>query len=158
MSLQLTSLVPEQTSQYADALAASLRAGDCLVLTGDLGAGKTWFSTSLFRALAVRDAVHSPTFTLVNVYQTVGWPIYHADFYRLDSLEELWAAGWEDYLDGRGLLLIEWGERFPQALPDDYLQITLRVAGPSTRQLSTTASGPRSREIEEAWADALGCR
>lgn len=152
----LESWSPEQTSQWAAVLARQLAPGDCLVLSGDLGAGKTWFASSLLAELKIRETAHSPTFNLVNVYTTEsGLTIYHADFYRLDSPAELWAAGWEDYLDGQGLLIIEWGERFPQALPDDYLQISLQVTGPFKRRLVAEAQGIRGQAIKEGWADAL---
>ena len=156
MVLSRESFSPEQTSQIAAALAKLVTAGDCLVLSGDLGAGKTWFVSSLLAGLKVREVVHSPTFNLVNVYTAdSGLTVYHADFYRLDSPAELWAAGWEDYLDGQGLLLVEWGERFPSALPDDYLQISLQVTGPTTRTLVVEATGIRGQAIKEDWAHAL---
>jgi tRNA threonylcarbamoyladenosine biosynthesis protein TsaE len=157
MTWRLDSRSPEETSQFANQLASLMRSGDCLVLSGDLGAGKTWFTTALLTRLQVIEAVHSPTFNLVNVYHAVGGLlIYHADFYRLDSVLELWAAGWEDYLDGAGLLLIEWGERFPEALPEDYLHVNLQTTGANSRRFCIEAHGLRSLEIKEGWADALG--
>ncbi|MGI6358937.1 MAG: tRNA (adenosine(37)-N6)-threonylcarbamoyltransferase complex ATPase subunit type 1 TsaE [Bacillota bacterium] len=155
MPLTISSSSPEQTARVAAALASSLCGGDCLSLIGDLGAGKTQFVAGLASALGAHEPVHSPTFNLVNVYSTQRMPIYHADFYRLESEEELLAIGWEDYLDGRGLLLVEWGDRFQEALPLDCLQIELRRIDHNQRLLLVTASGRRSREIEEAWADAL---
>lgn len=159
MVLSLHSSSPEQTSGLAQELARFLTAGNCLVLSGDLGAGKTWFSAALLAQLAVNQVVHSPTFTLVNVYHTAtGMTVYHADFYRLDSVDELWAAGWEDYLDGSGLLLVEWGERFPSALPDDYLHIHLQIDGPTKRTLLVQSHGPHSHIVREGWSDALAGR
>ncbi len=146
---------PEQTVELAQKLGIELKAGDALVLSGNLGAGKTLFSTVLLNELGLSGEAHSPTFTLVNVHQTPRFPVYHADFYRLESEEELWAAGWEDYLDGRGVLVIEWGERFTGALPDDYLWLTLEQTGPNTRRISVQSTGPRSEQIKEAWASAL---
>ncbi len=142
----------------AATLAKALSGGDCLSLTGDLGAGKTLFATSLAVALGARESVHSPTFNLINVYSTDHMPIYHADFYRLESVDELLAIGWEDYLDGCGLLLVEWGDRFPEALPLDYLQIEFRRVDHNQRRLLLRANGPRSRAILEVWTDALASR
>lgn len=155
----LTSSSPAETTRFAQALAGLLQGGDCLLLAGDLGAGKTWFASGLLAALGVREQVHSPTFNLVNVYTTVaGLSVYHADFYRLESLEELLAIGWEDYLDGQGLLLVEWGDRFPEALPEDYLQISLTTLGERAREIAVEASGRRSGQLEKGWANALVSR
>lgn len=157
--LLLTSSAPAETTRFAQALAGMLAGGDCLLLAGDLGAGKTWFVSGLLTALGVREQVHSPTFNLVNVYQTAaGVPVYHADFYRLDSLDELLAIGWEDYLDGQGLLLVEWGDRFPEALPADHLRVTFATVGGQQRELAVSAHGQRSQQIEKGWADALVSR
>lgn len=146
---------PKQTARLARKLGKLLNQGDALVLTGDLGAGKTLFSSSLLAELGLFDEVHSPTFSLVNVHQTARFPVYHADFYRLDSEQELWAAGWEDYLDAQGVLIIEWGERFPGALPHDCLWLTLEQVGPTERRISVEPTGPRSYQLKEAWIRAL---
>lgn len=155
----LTSSSPAETTRFAEALAGLLRGGDCLLLAGDLGAGKTWFVSGLLAALRVREQVHSPTFNLVNVYTTAaGLSVYHADFYRLDSFDELLAIGWEDYLDGQGLLLVEWGDRFPDALPEDCLRITLTTLGDQQREIAVAAHGLRSEQLEKGWVDALVSR
>lgn len=154
--MMLESSSPAETVRLAEALAGLLVGGDCLLLAGDLGAGKTWFVSGLLAASGVCEQVHSPTFNLVNVYTTAGGlSVYHADFYRLGSLDELLAIGWEDYLDGRGLLLVEWGDRFPEALPEDYLEVRLQTSGDQQRELLITAQGKRSAAIEKGWADAL---
>lgn len=155
----LISSSPAETTRFAEALAGLLKRGDCLLLAGDLGAGKTWFVSGLLAALRVREQVHSPTFNLVNVYTTAaGLSVYHADFYRLDSFDELLAIGWEDYLDGQGLLLVEWGDRFPDALPDDCLRITLTTLAEQQREIAVAARGPRSEQLGKGWADALVSR
>ncbi|MGI6345275.1 MAG: tRNA (adenosine(37)-N6)-threonylcarbamoyltransferase complex ATPase subunit type 1 TsaE [Bacillota bacterium] len=155
MAQSILSESPARTVELAASLAPYLQAGDALVLSGDLGTGKTWFANALLAALGLEGSGQSPTFTLVNVYHLPQGQVYHADFYRLDSEAELWAAGWEDYLDGQALLLIEWGERFPAALPLDYLQIRLERAGATEREITVQACGPRSRALMEAWFDAL---
>ena len=116
--------VPDEAAMIAlgAACAANLRPGDTLALAGALGAGKTHFSKGVVSGLGGDPAqVTSPTFTLVHEY-TAGCriPVYHFDWYRLDSPAELLAIGWDDYLDdARGILLVEWADKFPALLPPD---------------------------------------
>ncbi|MBL9152676.1 MAG: tRNA (adenosine(37)-N6)-threonylcarbamoyltransferase complex ATPase subunit type 1 TsaE [Verrucomicrobiales bacterium] len=101
-------------------IAAGLHRGDVLALVGPLGAGKTHFSKGIVAGLGGRpDGVTSPTFTLVHEYAAgCRLPVYHFDFYRLESAGELSAIGWEDYLDeAAGVMLVEWADKFPEMLP-----------------------------------------
>jgi tRNA threonylcarbamoyladenosine biosynthesis protein TsaE len=109
---------PADTIAFARALAATLRRGDVLALCGDLGAGKTQFVKGLAVGLQYSAEVTSPTFTLIHEY-VGGWlPLYHFDFYRLDSEDEAVRLGLEEYLTGDGVCVIEWGDKFPALLPD----------------------------------------
>lgn len=155
MEASFTSESTRETRQLAEALAPLLRPGDTLVLTGAMGTGKTFFVQALLAPLCPDQLVQSPTFSLVNVYQAPAFPVYHVDFYRLNSEQELWAAGWEDYLDGSGLLLIEWGQQFPSALPLSYLQIDLEATGEASRRLVLTAQGARGEQLQEEWLNAV---
>lgn len=155
MEAYLISESPKQTQALAEALTPLLRPGDTLVLTGAMGTGKTYFVQALLAPLCPGQLVQSPTFSLVNVYQAPEFPIYHVDFYRLDSEAELWAAGWEDYLDTTGLLLIEWGQRFPTALPLAYLQVELVATGENSRRLLLMALGARGEQLKEEWLNAV---
>lgn len=122
---------------YLPDTAATFRLGHCLAqlspmppviaLDGDLGAGKTHLSQGLATALAISERLTSPTFTLVNEYETpAGVPLFHFDWYRLGSVDELYDLGWEDYLATPGsLCLVEWATRFPEALPVDTLFVNL---------------------------------
>lgn len=139
----------------AQLLTPLLEAGDAIVLTGDLGAGKTFFVQSLLAPLCPDQLVQSPTFSLVNVYQAAHLQVYHADFYRLTSEAELWAAGWEDYLDGRSLLFIEWGQLFPDALPLAYLELEFTITGRDTRTIRLAATGARGQELKREWLNAV---
>lgn len=155
MGNRLESDASEQTGKFAAALAHLLRAGDAIVLSGPMGAGKTFFVQALVKTLVPSAPVRSPTFNLVNNYKGPEFAIYHGDFYRIEDEAELWAAGWEDYLDPSALLLVEWGERFSQALPLDYLQIRLLPLGPRRREIRVSAHGPRSEELKKEWLHAL---
>ncbi|MGI9243075.1 MAG: tRNA (adenosine(37)-N6)-threonylcarbamoyltransferase complex ATPase subunit type 1 TsaE [Verrucomicrobiales bacterium] len=106
-----------ETIAFGTQVAADLGAGDTLALVGDLGAGKTHFTKGIAAGLGCDAAVTSPTFTLVHEYTGGRLPIFHFDFYRLESADELLNIGWDDYLDARGIAVVEWADKFPDLLP-----------------------------------------
>lgn len=108
--------------------------GDVFCLTGDLGAGKTLLSRGVAEALGVSsEDVTSPTFAIMNVYQGTELEVRHFDLYRLNRPEELEDIGFDEYAGGDGVTLIEWAELFSEQLPEEYLQITLRLDGAGRR-------------------------
>lgn len=109
---------PEQTELLGKKLAAFLRPGDVIAYYGDLGAGKTAFTRGLAVGLGIREAVTSPTYTIVNEYLSGRMPLFHFDMYRLSSSEELFDIGWEDYLARGGVCAVEWSENVADALTD----------------------------------------
>lgn len=120
----MTRRIPTEAAMIAlgTEAAAALRPGAVLALVGQLGAGKTHFCKGLVAGLGGDpDTVTSPTFTLVHEYcGGCRLPVYHFDFYRLDSPAELLGIGWDDYLDeADGVLLVEWADKFPELLPPD---------------------------------------
>ena len=109
---------PEQTELLGKKLAAFLRPGDVIAYYGDLGAGKTAFTRGLAAGLGIREAVTSPTYTIVNEYLSGRMPLFHFDMYRLSSSDELFDIGWEDYLARGGVCAVEWSENVADALTD----------------------------------------
>ena len=109
---------PEQTELLGKKLAELLRPGDVIAYYGDLGAGKTAFTRGLAAGLSIREAVTSPTYTIVNEYLSGRMPLFHFDMYRLSSSEELFDIGWEDYLARGGVCAVEWSENVADALTD----------------------------------------
>ena len=109
---------PEQTELLGKKLAELLRPGDVIAYYGDLGAGKTAFTRGLAAGLGVREAVTSPTYTIVNEYLSGRMPLFHFDMYRLSSSDELFDIGWEDYLARGGVCAVEWSENVADALTD----------------------------------------
>jgi tRNA threonylcarbamoyladenosine biosynthesis protein TsaE len=107
----------EETFRAGEAAAGRVRAGDVLALVGDLGAGKTQWVKGLAAGLGSNATVTSPTFTLIHEYRGGRLPLYHVDCYRLGRAEELLGIGLDDYLDGRGVLVMEWADKFPELLP-----------------------------------------
>jgi tRNA threonylcarbamoyladenosine biosynthesis protein TsaE len=113
-----------------------------IALHGEMGAGKTTFSTAFCQAIGVRGTVNSPTFSLVNEYHTPsGMIIYHMDWYRLRDEAEALLAGMEEYLYSGALCLVEWPERAPGILPPDTLHAYLEVLDPQTRRFTANV-GP----------------
>jgi tRNA threonylcarbamoyladenosine biosynthesis protein TsaE len=131
---------PAALDALAARLAAVLRPGDVLALSGDLGAGKTTFARGVLRGLGWLGEVPSPSFTLVQTYDTVP-PLWHVDLYRLDRADEADALGLDDIWD-EAVVLIEWPERLGSRLPAQALRLRLDGAGEATRTL--TATVPKS--------------
>lgn len=111
-----------ETEDFAASLAPHLRPGRLLACTGGLGSGKTAFARGLARGLGCSGRVSSPTYTIVNEYPGPV-PLLHFDLYRLSSLDELFDIGWDDYLARPAIALVEWSERFPEALPPDAVSV-----------------------------------
>ena len=129
--------LPDETAteQLGATLAARLKMGDIVGLKGDLGAGKTTLARAILRA-AANDPdliVPSPTFTLVEIYDTARGPIWHFDLYRLDRPEQVYELGWEEALS-QGIVLLEWPERLGPLLPR-HLSVTLEIEGDGRKAL-----------------------
>lgn len=122
-NLKLISNSPLETTKIAQALARFLNIGDTVVLTGELGAGKTKFTEGFLTYYNLQDEISSPTFTIVNEYKSPLSTIYHFDVYRLADLDEFYAIGGDEYFD-KGICLIEWGEQIEDALPLELIKIS----------------------------------
>jgi len=139
---------PEETMALGTALGGLLRPGDVLWLSGDLGAGKTAFAQGVAQGLGVKGAVTSPTFIIVNEYEG-SLPFYHFDVYRLEGPEEMDSLGFEEYLEGDGVTLIEWAERITDALPRERLDIRIERDGETGRVFTFTPRGSRYAGLVE---------
>jgi len=152
---ELTSVL--DTQRAAQALGRVVRAGECIGLSGNLGAGKTAFVQGLAAGMGVSSEtrVTSPTFALINEYATERAPLVHADLYRIEHGRELDEIGLFEYLDDRFVVAVEWCDRF-RVLPDDHLAICLEVSGESGRKLVASGLGPRSHALLARWQAELG--
>ena len=112
-----------ETKKFAKNLASKLQKGDIIVLTGDLGSGKTKFTEGFLSHYRLENEISSPTFTIVNEYNSPEINIYHFDVYRLNDIDEFYAIGGEEYFE-KGICIIEWGEIIENALPKDYIKIS----------------------------------
>lgn len=116
---------PEETYNVGKKLGENAVPGQVFTLTGDLGVGKTVFTQGLAKGLGIEDAVNSPTFTIVQVYEEGRLPFYHFDVYRIGDVEEMEEIGFEDYIMGDGVSLIEWADLIEEILPEERTQITI---------------------------------
>lgn len=123
------------TNKIALEYARHLNPGDIVLLTGDLGAGKTAFVKAIVNALGGdEDDVTSPTFTIVNIYDLDKFPVYHFDLYRLDKSEELYNIGFEEYFYGNGVCFIEWPERANEFFDENAKVVKINKIDENTRE------------------------
>lgn len=127
----------EETEAIAKDFAEELKAGDVVVLSGELGAGKTFFVKKVLANFGIT-WVNSPSFAIVNEYKNFH-KFYHIDFYRIKSVNELLDIGFEDYLnDDDAIIFIEWGNLFSQILPEKTIEVKIKINSDSTREIFIT--------------------
>ncbi|HEY2102790.1 MAG TPA: tRNA (adenosine(37)-N6)-threonylcarbamoyltransferase complex ATPase subunit type 1 TsaE [Chthoniobacterales bacterium] len=124
-----------ETEEAGLELARAVKPGDVFALAGDLGAGKTQFVKGFARGLGYTSPVTSPTFTLLHEYRGGRLPIYHFDFYRIESMEALTTIGLDEYVFGRGVSVIEWADRFAGAIPANARWIRFHLVSASERRI-----------------------
>ena len=140
----------EQTRDFAAAMARRAQAGDVVLLVGDLGAGKTHFAQGFAAGLGIADIPTSPTFNLVCEYRDGRLPLYHFDLYRLESADELDDIDYYGIVEGDGVSLVEWGDKFEEAAPDDYLLLDFSVGEDGVRTIRMKPHGPRAEALARA--------
>lgn len=114
---------------------SKLQPGDVVALNGEMGAGKTHFCKGVVEGLGANNSVTSPTFSLVQEYRGGKWPVFHFDFYRLESSSELETIGWDEYLDEEGIILVEWAEKFPEVLPEETIELRFERQADESRRV-----------------------
>ena len=150
MLLELRARTAEDTREVGEAMSASLRARDAVVLTGELGAGKTTFVQGVARGLGIEDQVSSPTFTLVKEYRGI-LDIAHVDVYRLERVQDVVDLGLDELGDGEGVLLVEWGDAVEDLLPDERLRVEL-----TTEDLVSDVRRLRVSALCASWQERWG--
>lgn len=116
---------PRETYELGRKIGLEAMPGQIYCLDGDLGTGKTVFTQGFAAGLGIEEAVNSPTFTIVQVYEEGRLPLYHFDVYRIGDVEEMEEIGYEDYFYGEGVCLIEWAELIEDILPENRIRITI---------------------------------
>jgi tRNA threonylcarbamoyladenosine biosynthesis protein TsaE len=143
---------PQETQALGERLGRVLMAGDVVSLVGELGAGKTCFVQGLARGLGVpaERRIASPTFTIVNEHFG-RLTLFHVDLYRLEEERELREIGLADYLEGGGVAVVEWFDRFPELRPPDRIDLQIEITGDDSRKIHVSATGKTSEERILAW-------
>ena len=137
-----------ETRELAQRLGALLSEGSLVILTGDLGAGKTTFTQGLAKGLGIEKRVISPTFTILRIYQG-RMPLYHIDAYRLEGNDA--DLGFEEMMEDDGVCVIEWPDFLRDRLPEEYLEISITLEKDFSRVLSVNARGEKYEKILEEW-------
>lgn len=136
------SFCEKDTYEFAKKLASEAKSGGVYALTGPLGAGKTAFAKGFAAGLGIEEPVVSPTFTLVQIYESGKMPLYHFDVYRIGDISEMDETGYEDYVYGDGVTLIEWADMIEPILPENLTRV--EITGDITK-----GEGYRKITVEE---------
>ena len=123
----------EQTELFAQKIAGKLMPGAILILNGEMGSGKSVFARGIIHGLGYSGTVTSPTFTLMNTYEGGVLPVYHFDLYRLNAPEQLYDIGYDEFLYGSGISLIEWAQRMENLYPEQHIIVSIEKTGIFTR-------------------------
>lgn len=142
--IEITSL--EQTQKLAEYLAEKAFPGMVITLEGDLGAGKTTFTKAFGKALKVKETINSPTFTILKIYQG-RLPLYHMDVYRMEGITQ--ELGFEEYIEGDGVCVIEWAQYIKEMLPNAYLQIQIFQKGEQLREFHIQGSNKYEQIVRD---------
>lgn len=116
---------PEETFRVGEEIGQKACPGDVYTLIGDLGVGKTLFTQGVAKGLEIEEAISSPTFTIVQVYEEGRLPFYHFDVYRIGDVDEMDEVGYEDYVYGDGVSMIEWADLIEEILPEKHTRVTI---------------------------------
>lgn len=151
--LDIISNNPEQTKRLGIRLGKLLQPGDIICLSGDMGAGKTVFSSGIGEGWDAETPLTSPTYNLVHEHRRKADKnrLYHLDCYRLSGADEADTIGLDDILDGDGIVIFEWAERIEDILPDEHLWIDIRVTDASRRNFIMEAEGKRYQTLVDTY-------
>lgn len=148
---------PEETLRLGQRLGSLLQGHEIIALEGELGAGKTLLARGMIEGLGIHDYITSPTFTIINEYHH-HISIYHMDLYRISEVEELDELGFEDYLYGEGLKIIEWPAVVKSLFPPTYLEIHITSTSPIERSIALKPYGETYRRLLEELLGHAGAR
>lgn len=145
----------EETQKLGKALGAILKPGDVVLLNGDLGAGKTTFTQSVAKGLDIQEIVNSPTFNIVNEYDSGSISLFHFDLYRIEDSEELFEIGFEEYFEKDGVVIIEWAEKFKEEIDSEFLEIYIENRG-EERNFVISSEYPKYEELIKELIENVG--
>jgi tRNA threonylcarbamoyladenosine biosynthesis protein TsaE len=156
--VQIETLSPDSTVEFGECIGRILQPGDILCLSGQLGAGKTHLAKGIARGLEIKEEVTSPTYTIMQMYQG-SKVLYHFDLYRLECADQLQDIGFDEFIYGRGVSLVEWAEKFPEAMPREYLHIQMLYdeTQDTVRVIKIQAVGTRFQQRLEELRQSCMC-
>ena len=131
----------EETVKIGERLGAALVGGEVVAFRGDLGSGKTCFTSGIAKGLGFTGDVTSPTFALINEYIGGRLPLYHFDMYRISSWDELYSSGFFEYIEENGVVAAEWSENIENALPDNTVYVEFEKIGDNSRKIRIWKKG-----------------
>lgn len=133
--IEYTSKSISDTNAIAKELAQNAKPGDVIALVGEMGAGKTHFSKAFAKELGITSTVNSPTFTIMNSYEEGRIPLYHFDAYRIEDPDEMTEIGFEEFIYGQGVCVIEWADIIKDILPTSFLLVKIETLGENERKI-----------------------
>lgn len=142
----------EETMELGRQLGLRLNSGDIVCLNGDLGTGKTHFTKGVANGLGIEEQITSPTFTIVNEYDTGRLKLYHFDVYRVNDPDEILNIGFDEYIFGKGVSIIEWSDYIEELIPEEHISITIKKLpekGNNFRTISIQGFGNRYDYVKE---------
>lgn len=142
----------EETLEIGKQLGSLVKKGDIICLTGDLGTGKTHMSKGIANGLNITEHITSPTFNIVNEYHSGRLTLYHFDVYRVNDPDEIYAIGFDEYIFGEGVSLVEWANYIEELIPSEYLYINIKKQpelGENFRKITIQNYGNRYDYIKE---------
>jgi len=146
--LEILTKSPYETQKLGRTLGTIVTEGDVVLLVGELGTGKTCLTQGIAKGLGIKELVRSPTFMLINEYQG-RLKLYHADFYRLDNLDEIWDLGIDEYISGDGLFVAEWAEKGIDVFPEEHLIIQIEYVDKIRRKFLISSKGSKGNMLQE---------
>lgn len=138
----------EAMTQWGEYLGRTVQGPICFALIGDLGTGKTYFAQAIAEGLGIKEKITSPTFSILNVYDSGRIPFSHFDLYRLDDPEELEAIGFYEYV-AQGVSVVEWADKFPEDLPDKTVFIYLQNMGDTVRNVTLETDAFSAEDVQK---------
>lgn len=153
-TIEITTVSAEETIALGRVFSGVVEPGDVVLLTGDLGAGKTQFSRGLGEGLGVSEAVTSPTFNIVLVHESGRIPLYHFDLYRLDDGGDLQDIDYYAIVEGDGVSLVEWGDKFAESIESADVEVRYEITGDQGRSITVVALSKRGGEVIDSLKQA----
>ncbi len=152
--INIKTLSVEETLELGYRLGNQLKKGDIICLNGDLGAGKTAFTSGIAKAMGIQGYITSPTFTIVNEYNAAV-PLYHFDVYRIVDSDEMYEIGFDEYIDGNGIIVIEWADSIKNIIPQNQISVRIKktTENEDARDITIDFAGDENMGREKKFMD-----